>query len=191
MTKLTNDSDFRIYVRPQIRERQAPESQFFAGIYTVTLNTFVDISFIPDVSDFCPPWREDLVPNGEEATSELEARVFQALISEYSVTPNMHLAGRIDVVQLPAQRPPDPELDPWWEDYVGPQYGKIWYLAADDWQPLYDELDGLWEVAYSDVHSVRLSQMANTRLGRFLEDRFLPSGRLSERHLQILGRTRS
>jgi hypothetical protein len=188
MTKLAYDADFRVFVRPEMWERHAPESQYFVGIYTVYLNTHVIISFIPDVSDSCPPWRQDLAPHGEEATSELEARAFQALISEYSVTPNVGLAGQIEVIELPSPKSSDPELEPWAGDYVDPEHGTIWYVSPDEWRSLIDELEGLREVAYSDVHSVRFSEVAHTRLGRFLEERFLPSGRLSAMDLRILRR---
>ena len=100
MTKHNYPEDFRVYVRPEMWEHDAPESQFFARIYTVTLNTHVDLPFVPDVSDVCPPWNADLVPNGEEVASELEACVYQVLMSPYSVTPNARLAGQEEIVEL-------------------------------------------------------------------------------------------
>jgi hypothetical protein len=175
MTKRAYDADFWIYVRPETWDVEGPESQFFAGIYTARLNSFVEISFVPDVSDACPPWIPELVPNGGDVSSEREARVFQALMTAHSVTPNAQLAGQEEIVEL--QR-----------GEVPPRHGVVWYVAPDDWPPLTDELENLTQRAYSEVHSVRFSQISDTRLAGFLEERFLPSGKLSARDLSILRR---
>jgi hypothetical protein len=175
MTKLSNDADYRVSVRPMPWDVPGPESKYFAGIYTVSLNSHVEISFVPDVSNECPPWSADLVPNGDDVASEREARVYQVLMSLYSVTPNARLAGTEEPIELETGSSP-------------PDQGAVWYLAPDDWQTLMDELENLTETAYSEVHFVRFSQIADTRLARFLESRFLPSGRLSRRHLEILHR---
>jgi hypothetical protein len=175
MTKNTYPADFRVYVRPEMWEHEAPESHFFDGIYTVRLNTHVEIPFVPDVSEFCPPWSPDLVPNGEDVATEREARVYQVLMSRYSVTPNARLAGQEEIVAL--QRGDEP-----------PERGTVWYVAFDEWRHLLDELEAMREFASSDRHSTCLSQIANTHLGRFLEERFLPSGRLSAMDLRILRR---
>ena len=66
MTNLTYDADFRLYVRPETWESDGPDSAFFTGIYTVSLNSLVRIAFVPDVSEVCPPWSEDVLPNGSE-----------------------------------------------------------------------------------------------------------------------------
>jgi hypothetical protein len=187
MTKLTYEADVRVYVRRETWENEGATSQFFVGVYTVALNSHVRIAFVPDVSDVCPPWREDLVPNGAEVSSEREARLFQVLTSEYSVTPNSRLAGREEVIQLPSGNPP-PDLDPWGAELSGPNHGTIWYVALDDWQALADELEELTESAYSEVHFVRMSQIAGTHLAKFLVERFLSSGRLPASHLEILRR---
>jgi hypothetical protein len=186
MTKLTNEADFRIYVHPERWEYEAPEAEFFDGIYSVALNSHVRLSFVPDVSEICPPWSRDVLPD-EHISSERDARLVQILTTRYSVTPNARLAGTDEVIQLASGNPP-PGLDPVGAELSGPRYGTVWYVAPDDWQPLMDELEHLMEEAYSDVHSVRFSQIAETRLARFLEERFLPSGKLSAMHLEVLRR---
>jgi hypothetical protein len=187
MTKLVYDADFRLYVYPEMREYDESERPYFEGIYLVPLNSHAQIYFVPDVSDVCPPWTREAIADIGRISSERDARIFQVLTSEYSVTPNARLAGTEEVVRLLTRvEPPDP--DPWAAEPKLPTHGVVWYVAPDEWRSLHAELEQLNEVAHSEVSSVRFSQIDGTRLARFLEERFLPSGKVALRHLRTLRR---
>jgi hypothetical protein len=174
-------------VRFEEWEYDPPVSRHFAEIYVASLNTHVKISFVPDVSEACPPWGEGALSDEPEVASEREARITQVLTSYYSVTPNAGLAGRTEAVRLlPGQMPPElGQSEPTSGDR---QYGVVWYLDPADWSALAEELAGLAAEAWNDLHALRYSQIGRTRLARFLEERFLPSGRVSQDDLQLLHR---
>jgi hypothetical protein len=185
MTKLSNDADLRVNVNPEPWEHEDPTSRFSAGIYTVALNSGVEISFVPDVSDSSPPWDVELPADIDDCSSEREARVYRIRTSDYSVTPNQRLANQEDEVpHLPATSPPDllpGEPEP-------SQYGVVWYVSPAEWSVIETELRDLAERTHLQPDYIRLSRITLSRLGRFLNERFLPSPRLSPFDLRILRR---
>src|ERR1700730_11185070 len=130
MSKLNAEVDFRVDVSSEEWEN---ESRLFRGIYTVSLNDGVEVSFVSDASESCPPWNADLIPALDHLASEREARLFQVLTSKHSVTPNPRLAGTEKVVEL-LPRTASSDLDPWEAEVADrPSAGVVWYVAPQEW----------------------------------------------------------
>ena len=193
MSKLSPEVDFRVDVNPGEWEN---ESRFFRGIYTVSLNDHVQVSFVPDASKSCPPWNADLIPAIDRLASEGEARLFQVLTSEHSVTPNARLAGTEEVVEL-LPRTVSSDLDPWEAEVADwPTAGTVWYVAPQEWPALDADLQDLPDrsIALGRRGGIgcplylHMSEMVGTPLARFLNERFVPSGRLAQRELRALCR---
>jgi len=183
MTKLINTADLRINVRSADWEHEG--SRFFEGIYIVALNSTVEIAFVPDLSDVGSPWDVALPVDVYDCQSEREARLHLLRTTDYSVTPNASRAGQVDSVPLLPDAnpiPPSPDETP------PAEQGVVWFVSPEEWSALRAQLRALSPGTRLDHEFVRLSQIAGSPLGRFLEDRFLPSGRLSAFDLHVLRR---
>jgi hypothetical protein len=186
MTKLVDTADLRVNVAPEEWEHEAPGSRFFEGIYVVSLNSAVDIAFVPDLSDSIPPWDVELPPDlDENCTSERDARLYLVRTTDYSVTPNARLAGQVGIApRLPHSNPPPALRD----SPPATEHGLVWYVSPEEWSELDTQLRDLAAHTYRQHEFVRLSEISGGPLGHFRAERFLPSGRLSAFDLQILKR---
>jgi hypothetical protein len=54
--KQSPTADYPVRVRPESWEHDPTQAGLYAGVYTVTLNATVDITFVPDLSRSAPPW---------------------------------------------------------------------------------------------------------------------------------------
>jgi hypothetical protein len=196
MSKLRPEVDFRVAVSSEELEQSENESRFFRGIYTVSLNDHVRVSFVPDASESYPPWNAYLAPAFDNLASERKMRLFQVLTSRYSVTPNARLAGTEEVVKLLPRTVPS-DLDPWEAEVADwPSAGVVWYVAPQEWPVLDADLQDLPDRSIALGRSagigcplyLHISEMTGTPLARFLNDRFVASGRLAERDLRVLCR---
>jgi hypothetical protein len=183
VTKLTNTADLRINVRSEDWEHDG--SPLFEGIYSVALNSTVDIAFVPDISDLGSPWSVALPVDVYNCQSEREARLHLLRTTDYSVTPNASRANQVEAIPLlphPNPFPPLPDEPPL------PEHGILWYISPEEWSALQAQLSDLFPDTRLEHEFVRLSQITGSPLGRFLEERFLPSGRLSASDLHVLRR---
>lgn len=168
------------------RARPGPARLRRGHAVTVALNSGVDIAFVPDVSDSSPPWDVELPPDVDEnCTSERDARLYLVRTTDYSVTPNVRLAGQVGTAPLLVDAITGPPL----RDSPPPaEQGVVWYVSPEEWSALDAQLRVLATHTYRQHEFAQLSQMTGSPLGRFLEERFLRSGRLSAFDLHVLRR---
>lgn len=63
------------------------------------LNFLVTIMFVPEVERTVDSWPPVLPENVDSVSTELEARLFTSGLSDYTVTPNLLLAGKQKLLQ--------------------------------------------------------------------------------------------
>ena len=75
-------------------EEPNDNAPLYHGIFEVQLQHSADITFVPDISSAAPPWDSRRLPDDIDTVDTVElARLAQALLSSYVVTPNDKLAG--------------------------------------------------------------------------------------------------
>lgn len=157
----------------------AENPHLFQGAYVVVLNSGVEIRFVPDVSHFAPPWNAHRFEGNDPIASSTQAFLWSLRTSEYSVTPNLELVGGEEEVALLPYEPADPD---------DPNIGIVWYVDTEEWTGLEAELADLSERTDQYDDFVRLSELEETHLGKFLNERFLSSSHLTHFTLEALGR---
>jgi hypothetical protein len=173
MTKVSPRADYPVKVVPESWEQEPATARFYEGIYTVVLNSTVDIAFVPDVSALAPPWRE--LP--DDVGSVEQARVASVLLARYAVTPNDRLAGREERFELPASGG---------YDATG---GVVYYVTAAEFARWSAELDRLAAQDRNSFHATRtVSALRDLDIVGFVERRVLTSPQFAERDGRMLGR---
>jgi len=87
-------NNFAVSVRHQIWEESPENTEFYQGIYSVTLNFLVNLMFVPEFERNLTNWPPNLPENIDNVNSENEARLFTTAVSDYTVTPNSLLSGQ-------------------------------------------------------------------------------------------------
>ncbi|MGB0385134.1 MAG: hypothetical protein ACPGWR_09950 [Ardenticatenaceae bacterium] len=98
--------DFKVHVRHQEREEDPSVAPLYRGIFSVTLNDFVEVMFIPSFSRDTENWSLNIADDVEDVRSLSEARQFTAALSEYTVTPSDERAGEQELIPLAPPLPP-------------------------------------------------------------------------------------
>jgi hypothetical protein len=84
-------SDYPVRVRPRKWDEDPQPNELFEGIYDVTLNFVVDITFVPAVT---LPYDHALLPEApDDITTSEQARLWAILFAGCAVTPDDALAG--------------------------------------------------------------------------------------------------
>ncbi|MEU1208637.1 hypothetical protein [Nocardia sp. NPDC005825] len=177
------EADFRVYVTPEWGEVDVAEEEreLFHGVYSVNLNDHIDIRFVPDVSEVAPPWGIHVFGENHPIATPMRARVWSLRTAwDYCVTPNVNLAGTEEQIPLLEYEPCEPG---------DPTTTTLWYVGTPEWTALENQLSDLVERT-GRYHVVRFSELGQSPLARFLNERFLPSNHLTDRTLEILCRTR-
>lgn len=175
--KVSPTANYTVRVLRQEWEEIPEVARLYTGVFAVALNYTVDIGFVPDVSSLAPPWNPAALPSNldDVATPEL-ARLGTALFSSYVVTPNPALAGTEDGFT--------------WPDEESPPSGVVFYVTSEEFDRYAVDLDRLTAVA-GNLHSqVRVADLRDYEVVRFLEERVVASPRLKPRHAVLLGQDR-
>lgn len=173
------DADFTVQVREQVREQESDFAQFYQGIYSMALNTFVDVMFIPYFSREGKDWPLKIPNNVDIVHSMQEARLFTAALADYIVMPDLSRAGQEELIpQLPSARPYfDTPLDT----------GVIFYVTPQQFSLFSQELAQIEEQAFGLYDSVRVSKLAHFECIKFINEIIIPSEYFSPENLRMLG----
>jgi hypothetical protein len=149
----------------------------YEGIFRVSLNDVVVVTFVPDLSDSGPPWTGAGVPTpGTEPATPAQARLLEILTSAYSVTPNARLAGRS-------------EQFAWSAGAVPALPSTVFYVAPGDFDRWAEELDALTADA-GGLHSpVRRDDVLDTSVMQFVDRQVLGSPLLDPISAGAVGRS--
>ena len=92
--KVSPRSDYPVRVRPRSLEEGETVAQLYDGIFDVTLNSVVDIVFVPDLSSTMPPFDDAPLPlDLDDVSTQQQARLEAILFGRYVVTPNTGRSG--------------------------------------------------------------------------------------------------
>jgi hypothetical protein len=158
----TADYPVRVYDEPS--DQDPPEAELYEGIFTMVLNYYVRIAFIPDVSAVAPPWDDRLFAEADEITTVEQARMVVALATPYLVTPNEALAGTEETFESGHDR----------QD--GPRRRVAFYVTPDEFARHADDLARLAALnAYSLHPKKKVSELRDYEVVGFVQRRVLAS----------------
>ena len=178
--KYSLDYDFTVQVRGQEGEEDQQFARFYQGIYSVTLNTFVDVMFVPSFCREVKGWSLHLPFNVNEVHSAQEARLFTAALSDLIVTPDDYRAGEEELI------PPPPSPPPY--THIAPEMGVIFYVTPQQFALFSQELAEIEQETFSLYPTVPVSKIAHFACIKFITEKIMTSPYFSEENLRILGR---
>jgi hypothetical protein len=176
------ERDLTVSVRHQIWEELPEVAEFYQKIYSVTLNFLVAIMFVPEFERTADNWPPVLPENVDNVSTELEARMFTTLLSDYTVTPNSLLAGQQERIPLPLVSEEMKNSDSF------PESGVIFYVSPQEFEGFSQELSVLSERMMGVHDYVKLSEIENLEFAKFILYKIIVSPHISAEHLRILGR---
>ncbi|MBF6357690.1 hypothetical protein IU449_24600 [Nocardia higoensis] len=180
--KVPNLRDFMIYVQPLQWAIASDHPELLSGGYMVALNARIEIRFVPDVSEFAPPWDIHEFNPAVAVESRPEARIWAMRTSDYSATPNPGLAGTAETVLLL------PYADDLSEGET--DRGVVWYIDTAQWAALVLELEDLSGRTNPFGRFVTLSEITGNSLWHFLTERFLTSDLLAHETVKVIQQAR-
>lgn len=166
--------DFSISVRHQTYEEEPEVAALYQGIFDIRLNHTVSIMFVPDIVIDSKYWPPVLPENVDNISTEIEARLITVGLSRYTVTPNLLLAGKEDIIPQPVS------------NYC--QSGVVFFVNPEDFKIFSMELSMLAEQIPSLHSSKKASEIQDFNFIKLILSRIIPSKYFAEQDLQILGR---
>jgi len=151
--------DMSVQIRHQKWEEEEDLAPFYEGIYSVTLNYFTTIMFIPTFSRTKDNWPPTLPDDIDNVHSVTEARLFTAALSEYTVTPDAELAGRQELIPLSPLT------------QIGPRMGLVFYVTPQEFACFSQELPLLEQKTPSVRDYMPLSQISAFATIQLIEGR--------------------
>lgn len=179
--KVPNVRDLLVYAQPLRWAIASDDPELLSGAHMLTLNSHIEIRFVPEVSELAPPWDALDFDPATNIESRPQARVWATRTSDYTVTPNSRLAGTAERIPL---LPPANRLT---EDS---DRGVVWYVDTRRWAVLTLELEHLCENTNPFGHFVALSALTGTHLWHFLTERFITSDFLARDTAEMLREAR-
>jgi hypothetical protein len=174
--KISPSANYYVQAHPQAWEEDPDDAPLFDGIYGLDLHLNVGIAFVPEVSHLAPPWSGDLMPAEQIIRTADQARLFTALTTVYTVTPNARLAGTDDTFTWLAPEIPD-ELR-----------RAVFYVTADEFGRYTADIATLSEFVGGLRTFVRVDQLRDYEVIRFVERRIVESPLLQPEDAWWLGR---
>ena len=179
--KLGNPPNYLVQVSRNGGVWDPPElSALYDGIWTVTLNATLSVTFVPHVDRDDPPWPvEDGLP-ADPFTVPAQVRWFELTTGSLSVTPDAARAGTVE------------QFD------AGEWKSTVWYVTPAEFAAFVTDLDALDDVI--DQIQLRDDPARNRAhrddvLGfavmRFVDGVVLGSSHLTEVQASTVGRTRT
>lgn len=141
----------------------------YKGMYGITLNRVVTLTLIPTVSQR-RPWPPGLPDDFDSITDVETARRSVLALAEFAIVPDDSRAGSTE--SQPRER----------------GHGTIFYVSTDEFTELTRDAEALSDEHPAVYDSVPISKLGNRAIGRLVNERVLPSGKLTERQLHMLGR---
>lgn len=104
MVKIGNPPNYLIQVFPTYTDGDPRRAALYDGMYSVTLNGAMEVTFIPEAPLDTPPWPANQVPGEDSLTTPEQMRWYQLITGLCVVTPNAARAGRAELIG-PADQP--------------------------------------------------------------------------------------
>jgi hypothetical protein len=159
--------DFPVGITAARNEHPEEAAEVMAGIYTVLLNHTISVEIVPQVDR----WPPDAPYGIDVPVSSDEARRAALWAARYAVTPDPVRAGAVERLS------PDPDS------------AVVFFVEPAEFDAILAECAAL-EEGFAGIHSAKpVSALGDSRLARFLLDRLIPSGYLSEYQRKLLGQT--
>ncbi len=168
--------DFPVSVRHQIWEEEPDVSALYQGIFDLILNHEIGVMFVPEFEKNAREWPPRLPDNIDEIKTEREARLISVALSKYSVTPDSSLAGQEEIIAR--------------EGRDSPTQGIIFYVTPQEFETFSAELSELADQMPAVHSAIKISEIENLEVAKFILFRALTSPYLSEKELEKLGRKR-
>jgi hypothetical protein len=123
-----------------------------------------------------------LPDNVDEVSSETEARLFTAALSDYTVTPHSLLAGIQEIISIPPFKGDMEDSD------LDSRRGVLFYVSYQKFDAFSKELSA-WADRNPGVHDfVRISEIEELEVAKFTVSMVIDSPYFSGRDLETLGR---
>ncbi len=174
------EQNFSVAVRHQIWEELPEKAEFYRGIYSVTLNYLVSVMFVPEFEITQDNWPPVLPEDVDEISSETEARLVTAALSDYTVTPNLLLAGKQEIITLPSVNEDMKDSD------IESKRGVIFFVKPQDFEVFSKELSVLADQTPGVHDCVKISEIKELELAKFVLYNIIKSQHFYARDLKIL-----
>ena len=126
-------SDYPVRVRRRGWDEAPKVAEHYEGVYDVTLNEMVTVTFVPDLGPRARPFdRSELPPDLDDITRPADARLEAVIFAGRAVTPDSARAGRHEKLPLPA-----------WDDEPWAEPGTVFYVTPEEFARLAEDLDAL------------------------------------------------
>ncbi len=167
--------DFPIRVRARPWEEPAELGRLYEGIYDVTLNSVVDIVFVPGPAFPGPPFDSSLLPWDLDSITTMEqARLAATVLARYVVTADGARAGAVAHFQRDVAS-------------EEPSEGVVFFVDPDLFDWFSDDLAALSRHYGSTYPAGSISDLHDRAVVAFIEDTVLASGRLADSDAAALG----
>jgi hypothetical protein len=190
--KPSQDRDFAVNVRHQVREEDPAVAAYYQGVYGMTLNRLVTIVFVPAFSRGPGTWPPVLPDDLDQVGSAQDARRFSVALADYAVTPDEARAGTEEVL------PPQPAVGGGGdspgggetgggEDSLEPRPAVVFFVSPAEFDAFTAELEALEDRAPGVHDVVRVPEIEGLEVVKFLRSRVLASPHVAPEHRRVLG----
>lgn len=140
--KVTPRSDYPVRVRPRSWEEEPAVADRYDGIFEVTLNNSVTITFTPELAPDARPFdRGDLPASLDDIDNSASARLESVLFADRAVTPDDGRAGTFELLPIPD-----------WNREADAVAGVVFYVTPREFAEVTADLD-LLRTTLGSVHS--------------------------------------
>jgi hypothetical protein len=126
-------SDYPVRVRPRGWEEDPRVAGYYDGVYDVTLNQMVTVTFVPDLGPRSRPFdRAELPADLDDIADSADARLEAVLFADRAVTADSRRAGTHEPLPIPP-----------WRDEPWARPGTVFYVTPEQFAELADDLETL------------------------------------------------
>lgn len=172
--------EFYALVWDESLEHSFEVSHFYEGIYSVTLNQFVTIMFVPKVNRDKQCWPPNVPDCIDYPVSQNEAYLWTIGLSDYVVTPNPDLVDQEEVIDIPSFLGENHKAN------KSHRKGVIFYTSSEQFKIFSEELCDINTEIHSVHDKVILSEKSKFSFVDFIIHKVIPSPRFSKKDLESL-----
>ncbi|NJL86906.1 MAG: hypothetical protein HC886_14585 [Leptolyngbyaceae cyanobacterium SM1_1_3] len=159
-------------------EEDSETAALYENIFDVRLNFKISIMFIPSLYQTVrSSWVPTLPDNVDCISTELEARLITAALSNYIVTPDKELAGTELIIKNDLLQ--------------GVKTSIFFYVTPEEFETFTIELSDLAERLFSIHDSRQVSEVNNLDFVKLILSKIITSTHFIKEDLHVLGRAKS
>lgn len=159
--KHRQNGDYPVQVWREERQVPLETAKFYQGIFDVNIEYLANIMFVPSFRNK-HDWSPTFPGNVHTVHSEEEARLYTAALADYTVTPDVSLAGQEESVRLPLIRGREPEM------------GVVFYVTPDEFAAFSQELRNIEKQTFWANEYVPLSKVKDLESMKFILSKVVP-----------------